>query len=209
MARTWGKPPPPPLIIFSAISHGGCTQMSFCPRTLKLRVPKFSKLGFLAFWKFVIFCANLWLRWGVEQNCNLRWELSNNMWHDTCMNVIQSDFWLLVIRSQIGTLIPNLSFSHNLCYMYSNGSCEPILDIYVSRAFQQYKNFFNPMSFDSPNCSMKVWKSIGTLTPKVGVHLGVCGLIPSHFLTFLEVWMWLSSCNFGSHLSMPLLWLRT
>jgi hypothetical protein len=37
------------------------------------------------------------------------------------------------------------------------------------------------MSFDPSNPSLKIRESIGTLTPKVGVHLGV-GLIPSHSL---------------------------
>jgi hypothetical protein len=27
------------------------------------------------------------------------------------------------------------SLSHNLCFKFSNGPCEPILDIYISRAF--------------------------------------------------------------------------
>jgi len=51
-------------------------------------------------------------------------------------------------RSQIDTLIPNFCFGQNLCYKYSNGSYEPILDIFVSRAFQRYNEILNPMSFD-------------------------------------------------------------
>jgi hypothetical protein len=31
---------------------------------------------------------------------------------------------------------------------YSNGSYEPILDIYVLIMFQWYKELFNPMDFD-------------------------------------------------------------
>ncbi len=34
-----------PLIIFFVPSHGAYTQMSFCPGTPKLGVPKFSKLN--------------------------------------------------------------------------------------------------------------------------------------------------------------------
>ncbi len=85
-----------------------------------------------------------------------------------------------MVGSQIGTLNPDLSFGYNLCLKYSNGTCEPILDIYVSRAFQWYKELFNPMSFDPYNLSLKIWKSIGTPTPKVGTQLGMCGFIPSH-----------------------------
>jgi hypothetical protein len=38
----------------------------------------------------------------------------------------------------------------------------------------------NPMSFDPCNHFSKIRKSIGTLTPKLGTHLGVWGFIPSH-----------------------------
>jgi hypothetical protein len=31
--------------------------------------------------------------------------------------------------------------------MYPNGSCKPILDTYIPRAFQKFKELFNPMSF--------------------------------------------------------------
>jgi hypothetical protein len=39
------------------------------------------------------------------------------------------------------------------------------------------------MGFDPCNCFQKIWESIKTPTPKVGVHLGVGGFIPSHFPT--------------------------
>jgi len=44
------------------------------------------------------------------------------------------------------------------------------------------------MSFDPSTCSLKIHKSIGVPTPKVGAHLGVCGFIPSHLPTLLEAW---------------------
>jgi hypothetical protein len=62
------------------------------------------------------------------------------------------------------------------------------LDIYVPKAFQRYKEFFNPMNFDPCNRPLKIWKSIETPTPKVGIHLGVWGFIPSHFPTFSRAW---------------------
>jgi hypothetical protein len=93
-----------------------------------------------------------------------------------------------VVRSQIATLTFAPSFSHNLCFKYPNGSCKPILNIYVSRTFQWYKELFSPMSFNPWNMSLKIPKSIGTLTHKVGVHLGVWGFIPSHFPTLLRAW---------------------
>jgi len=64
---------------------------------------------------------------------------------------IGGDSWLLVVESQIANLIPDLSFGHNLCFNYPNGSCKPILDIYIPWSFQWYKDLFNPMGFDLCN----------------------------------------------------------
>jgi hypothetical protein len=75
-------------------------------------------------------------------------EIFNYMWHATCMHVFQGDSRLLMVRNQIGTLTFNTSFGHNLCFKYSNGSRKPILNIYISRNFQRYKEIFNPMNFD-------------------------------------------------------------
>jgi hypothetical protein len=44
------------------------------------------------------------------------------MWHTTCMQINQGDSWILVVGNQIS----NLTFGHNLCFKYSNGTCEPI-----------------------------------------------------------------------------------
>jgi len=44
------------------------------------------------------------------------------------------------------------------------------------------------MSFDPCNRSLNIQKSIGTPTPKVGVHLGVWRFIPSHFFTLPGAW---------------------
>jgi hypothetical protein len=91
-------------------------------------------------------------------------------------------------NGQIDILTLDPSFGHNLCCKYSNGSCKPISNIYVSRDFQWYKEIFNPMSFDLCHLFLKIWEFIGALTPKVGVHLGVWGFIPSHCPTFPRTW---------------------
>jgi len=93
-----------------------------------------------------------------------------------------------MVRSQIGNLTPSLYFGHNLCFKYPNGSCEPILDFYVSRIFQWYKKTFNPMNFDPYNCPLKIQKSIETPIPKVEVHLGMWGFIVSHSSTLPRTW---------------------
>jgi hypothetical protein len=105
--------------------YGACTQMLFCLGTPKLGVMKFSKLGFLQLWRPVTSCEDLVLRWGLKKSCNLHQEFFNVTWHATCAKV-----------SQIGNLTPDPSFGHNLCFKYPNGLCEPILNIYIPRAFQ-------------------------------------------------------------------------
>jgi hypothetical protein len=85
-------------------------------------------------------------------------------------------------RIEVGVKLvtPGLSFGHNLCVKYPNGLSEPISDIYVSKAFQWYKEIFNPMNFYPCNFLLKIWESLRTPTPKVGAHLRVWGFIPSH-----------------------------
>jgi hypothetical protein len=169
-------------------SHKTYTQMSFCFRIPKLRVPKFSILGLLRFWRAITSCANLWLKWSLKKNFSPHRELSNNMLHPTYMQVNKGDSWLLVVRSQINNLIIDPSFGHNLYFKYPNGSCEPILDIFLPITFKWYNENFNRLSFDPCNRSLKIWKSIGTLIPKVGAHLGVWGFIPSHSHVLLGPW---------------------
>jgi hypothetical protein len=128
------------------------------------------------------------LRWGLKQSCSPRWELSNGISHATYTQKNQGDSWLLVVGSQIVNLTLDPSFGHNLCLKYPNGSCEPILDINVLRAFWWYKELFNPMGFYPCNHSLKIWESIRTLTPKVGAQLGVWRFIPSHSFTLPRAW---------------------
>jgi hypothetical protein len=105
-----------------------------------------------------------------------------------------------MVESQIANLTSNLSFDHNLCFKCSNGMCETISDILVPRAFEWYKECFNPMSFNPCNYSLKIQKSIETPTPKVEAHLGVCGFIPSHPLGNMKCDFQISflACTFAS-----------
>ncbi len=132
--------------------------------------------------------ADIWWRWGLKQSCSPHQELSNSMSHATCTQGNWGDFWLLVLKNQIGKLILGLSFSHTLWFKCPNGSCKHISNIYVSKVFQSYKEFFNPMGFNPYNRSLKIWESIGTPTPKVKIHLGVWGFIPSHSPTLPRAW---------------------
>jgi hypothetical protein len=118
-----------PLIILFVINHRGYIQISFSPRIPKLGVSKFTKLGFSTLWKPIIFFVDFRLRWCLKQCYNLYRKFFNNKWHATFTHIFPNDFRLLVVRSQIDTLTFGFSFGHNLCFKYSNGSCEPILNI--------------------------------------------------------------------------------
>jgi hypothetical protein len=136
-----------PLIVYFVPNHGTNTQMSFC-QDFQMGVPKFPKLWLLQLWRPITLCAKLWLRWNLKKSCSPYRKISNDMWHAMCTQVNQGDSWLLVVGNQIDTLTPRVFFSHNLCFKYSNGTCEPNLNIYVLRAFQWYKKIFNPNIFD-------------------------------------------------------------
>jgi len=83
------------------------------------------------------------------------------MSHSICRQVNRVDSKLFLVGSQIGSLTPDPSFGHNLCFRYLNEQCEPILDIYVPRSFQWYKECHKPLSFDPWNRYLKFWESIG------------------------------------------------
>jgi len=107
------------------------------------------------------------------------------MWHATHKQGNQGDSRLLVVESQISNLTPGLSFGHNLSFKCPNGSCEPIFDIYVTRVFQKYNEFFSPMSFDplqSPFENSKIHRDSnsqsGSSLGSVGVHSLTFSYIP-------------------------------
>jgi hypothetical protein len=135
-------------------------------------------------------------RWNLKQRCRPHWELSNGMSHITCTQGNRGD--------QIVMLTFGPFFGHNLCFKCPNGSCEPILNIYVLIAFQWYKELCNPLGFDPCNCSLRIWKSNGTPNSQSGSSLRN---VRVHSLTFsytpgsMRCDSWAS---FGPHLCKPL-----
>jgi hypothetical protein len=154
----------------------------------------------------IILSIDLWLRWGLKQSCSPRQEIFNGMSHATYTQGNRGDSWLLMVGSQIDNLTTNPFFGHNLCFKCPNGSCKTILDIYVSKYFQWYKERFNSMNFDPYDCPLKIQESIGTSTPKMGVHLGVWGFIPSHSFALSGAWNATLGFSLGLHLCKPLPW---
>ncbi len=128
-AWTWGKPPPPPLYTMY-LSTRPTSKWHF-----DLKLPK---LGLLRLWGPITLRVDLWLRWSLMKSYSHCWELFNGMLHATCMQKNWVESRLLVVGSQTANLTPDLSFGHNLCFKCPNGSCKPILNIYVLRAFQWY-----------------------------------------------------------------------
>jgi len=93
-----------------------------------------------------------------------------------------------MVGSQIANLTPDLLLAINCVLDCPNEQCESILDIYVPRAFQWYKECHKLLSFDPWNCSLKFQKSTETPSPKVKVALGVCDVT-------LELSLGLHPCN--------------
>jgi hypothetical protein len=182
----------------------GPTSKWLFSRNSRVRVPKLRQLGLSRLWSLVTFRADFGSRCNLKQSCRSCWELSNSMLHVIWRQVNRVDSRLFLVRSQIGSLTFGLSFGHNLCFRCPNEQCEPILDIYVPRAFQWYKERHKPLSFDPWIHSLKFWKSIGTPSPKVGVALGVWRFIPSHFPTLPGVCDVTPGLSLGLHPCNPL-----
>jgi hypothetical protein len=152
-------------------------------RDSRVGVPKSRQMRLSRLWSPITLRADLGSQCGLKQSCSSRRELSNAVSHSRIGHREEVDSWLLMVRSQISNSTPVPSFGYNLCFRCLNEQCEPISDIYASRAFQGYKERHNPLSFDACNRSLKFRESTGTPSPQVGVALGVWGFTPSHFLT--------------------------
>jgi hypothetical protein len=198
MARTWGVSHHLPPYSILCTSPWGPHPNDFLSRDSHS-----PKLGLPQLWSHIILRVDLGSRCNIKQSCSPYRQFSNGMLHAVCRQVNRVDFRLFLVRSQIGSLTPDPSFGHNLCFRCPNKQYEPIFNIYVLRAFQWYKKCHKPLSFDPWNRSLKFWESIRTLSPKVGVALGVWGFTPSHFPTLLGVCDATPRLSFGSHLCNP------
>jgi hypothetical protein len=170
-----------PLIVYYVPLPQGPHPNGILSRDSQMRVPKFPKLGLSQLWGPITWCEDLWLRWGLNQSCSPRQELSNDMLHATCTQEIWVNPRILVVRSQIGNLTPGFSFGHNLCFRCPSESCKPILDIYISIDFQWYNKIFNSLGFDPCNHPLKIQESTETPNSQNGSSLGS---VRVHSLTF-------------------------
>jgi hypothetical protein len=167
-----------------------------------------SRVGVSGLWTPISPDCKVWSQCGLKQSCSSCRELFKAVLHSQIGNWEEVESRLLVVRSQIVNLTLGPSFGHNLWFKCSNEQCKPILDIYVSIAFQWYQKRNNPLRFDPSTCPLKFWGSTGTPSPKMGIALGVWGLTPSHSPTLSyipgSVW-WLPGFLLACNLPMPLL----
>ncbi len=125
-----------PLIVYFAPLHRAYIQMAFLSRDSRVGVPKLRQPGLPQFWSPITLRANLGSRCDLKQSCSSHRELSNGMSHVVYRQVNRVDSLLFLARSQTGSLTPDLFWGHNLCFRCPNEQCEPILDMYIPRAFQ-------------------------------------------------------------------------
>jgi len=124
-----------PHIVYSAALCRGYIQMALFSRDSQVGVPKLSRDGVPRLWTIIAPRPKLGSRRALNQSCTSRRELSNIVSHSLRRRREEVDSRLLVVGSQTGSLTPGPSFAHNLGCKCPNGQCEPILDIYTSRAY--------------------------------------------------------------------------
>jgi hypothetical protein len=123
-------------IVFSVPLRHTCIQMALFPGTPKVESRNCPGFGLLGLWDIIASRPNLRSERGLNQTCSPLQELSNVASHSSSARRERVDSRLLVVRSQTGSLTPDLSFAHNLGCKCPNDQCEAISDIYTSRPFQ-------------------------------------------------------------------------
>jgi len=122
-------------------------------------ISKLSQFGLPRLWEHITPGLDLGLGWGLKKTCSSPQELFNGMSHSICTHRDRVDSRLFVVGSQTVNLTPSPSFAHNLCCRYPNGSCEAIFDIYISRSFQWYKEYFKARCFSLCCWALKLRES--------------------------------------------------
>jgi hypothetical protein len=108
-----------------------------CPETVLVGVPKL--------WKLISPDCQVRLERGLNQYYSSPRELFNAMSHTVIGRRKEVDSWLLLVGSQIASLTPGPSFSHNLGFRCPNGQCEAIRHLH-------FKTF--PMTSRTPQCEV-------------------------------------------------------
>ncbi len=123
-----------PLILYSMPLHEGHIEMVFCPRTPKWE-SRNSQLGIPA----TLRAHNSLCRPLIEMRseAKLYSSLRAFQWYVAChLHARKMGRFPIFSGRESNYQLDSRPFFHNLCFRCPNGSCEPILDIYVPRAFQ-------------------------------------------------------------------------
>jgi len=163
----------------------------FLSRDSQVGVLKSPKLRLLWLWSPIILQAELGSRCGLKQSCIPCRELSNGMSYAICRQVNRVDSWLFMVGSQTANLIPGLSFGHNLCFKCPNEHCKPILNIYVPRNFQWYKERHKPLNLTPEIVLWNFGSPPKLYLPKWELPWECEGSFPHTFLHSREYVMWL------------------
>jgi hypothetical protein len=168
-------------------------------RDSRVRVPKLSRVGVPGLWTPISPDCKVRSRRDLKQSCSPHRELSNAMLHSQIGCREEVDSWLLVIGSQNWrtpeSSTPGPSFGHNLCFRCPNEQCEPILDIYTSRAFHWYKERNKPWSFDPSKRSLKFQESFWDSTLTNSQRGSSLGSVRVHSLTLSRLFALLGACD--------------
>jgi hypothetical protein len=154
-------------------------------RDSRVGVSKLSRVGVPGLWTSISPDCRVRSRRSLKQSCSPCRDLSSAVLHSQIGCREEVDSWLLVVGSQTASLTPDPSFAHNFPFRCPNAQCEPVLDIYVSRAFQQYKKRNKPLRFDPSTRPLNFGSPPGLPLPKWELPWECECLLPhtpSHFL---------------------------
>jgi hypothetical protein len=162
-----------PHIVFSAASRGGYIRMAQIPGTPEME-SRNSPGETPELWTTITPDCKVGSRWGLNQSCSPRQDLSNAMSHTQIGRREEVDSRLLVVGSQTASLTPGPSFAHNLGCRCPNCQCKGIFDIYVSRPFQWHQErpnarCFSPLLSSSKPSGVPEDSQPPTF-PSVGLH---------------------------------------
>jgi hypothetical protein len=164
-----------PHILFSAPPRRGYIQMAFFPGTPKLEsrnCPEIVPGGVAELWELITPDCQVWSRWGLNQTCSPRRDLSNDVSHFQFGGREEIDSRLFVVGSQIASLTPGPSFAYNLGYICPNDQCEAIFDTYASRPFQWHQEHPNARCFGRCCWALNIRESRTTPNPHFFQVLG-------------------------------------
>jgi hypothetical protein len=93
-----------------------------------------------------------------------------------------------MVGNQIGSLTPDPSFDHNLCFKYPNSHASPLQISKFQNLFNDIRNFSIQWVLTFVVALWKFKNPPKLQFPKWEFNLGMKGFIPSHFPTLLKTW---------------------